>query len=178
MELSLSTSLPSRGTMAAQSGSIRPHRQQWCQTVGILVMMLFVGYDLYLNATADFDATSTPYVTLVSQILSIMLVLVLFLMLAIETHPCKVGLVKVRHRVRTLRSCAPLSLSLPPPHPPPLPSYHNHQRRRRLLGVLAIHACGNGVDGGLPCNNSGGDGVANGQCMAATRRRQQADDAG
>jgi len=98
--------------MAAQSGSIRPHRQQWCQTVGILVMMLFVGYDLYLNATADFDATSTPYVTLVSQILSIMLVLVLFLMLAIETHPCKVGLVKVRHRVRTLRSCAPLSLSL------------------------------------------------------------------
>ena len=109
--------------MAAQSGSIRPHRQQWCQTVGILVMMLFVGYDLYLNATADFDATSTPYVTLVSQILSIMLVLVLFLMLAIETHPCKVGLVKVRHRVRTLRSCAPLSLSpsSSPATPPLLP---------------------------------------------------------
>ena len=70
-------------------------RQQWCQTVGILVMALFVGNDLYLNATADFEDNTTPYISLISQILSIVLVLVLFLMLAIETHPCKVGLVKV-----------------------------------------------------------------------------------
>ena len=133
--------------MAAQSGSIRPHRQQWCQTVGILVMMLFVGYDLYLNATADFDATSTPYVTLVSQILSIMLVLVLFLMLAIETHPCKVGLVKVRHRVRTLRSCAPLSLppSSSPATPPLLPLSSTSSSSSRCFGdSRAWQRCGRG----------------------------------
>ena len=111
-------------------------------------MALFVGNDLYLNATADFEDNTTPYISLLSQILSIVLVLVLFLMLAIETHPCKVGLVKVS-AARASALCnvksSPLARLLARSRPAPC-----SHARARCPGVLAVHARRVDVDRRVP----------------------------